>query len=68
MIQYIFERLNETSTWRGAISLITGLGVKLRPDLAESIISAGLALMGVINVVRKEKTNAPADTVAPKVS
>ena len=68
MIQYITDRLNEPSTWRGAISLITGLGVKLRPDLAESIISAGLALMGVINVVRKEKANAPAAPVAPKVS
>ena len=67
MIQYITDRLNEPSTWRGAISLITGLGVKLRPDLAESIISAGLALMGILNVLRKEKTNAPADSVAPKV-
>ena len=68
MIKYISERLNEPSTWRGVISLITGLGVKLRPDLAESIISAGLALMGVINVVRKEKTNATAAPVDPKVS
>jgi hypothetical protein len=68
MIQYITERLNEPSTWRGVISLITGLGVKLRPDLAESIISAGLALMGVINVVRKEKTNVTAAPVDSKVS
>lgn len=68
MIQYILERLNETSTWRGVISLLTGLGVKLRPDLAEAIISAGLALMGVINIGRKEKTNATADSVDPKVS
>ena len=63
MIQYILERFNETSTWRGAISLITGLGVKIRPDLAESIISAGFALMGIINVLRKEKTNASTDPV-----
>jgi len=68
MLDYILERFNETSTWRGIISLITGLGVKLRPDLAESIISAGLALMGVINVVRKEKANVSAGAVAPKVS
>jgi len=65
MIQYIIERLNETSTWRGIISLLTGLGVKLRPDMAESIISAGLAAVGVINVFRKEKNAASA--VAPKV-
>ena len=65
MIKYILERLNETSTWRGGISILTGLGVKLRPDLAESIISAGLALMGMVNVLRKEKDATSA--VAPKV-
>jgi len=68
MIQYILERLNETSTWRGIISLLTGLGVKLRPDMAEAIISAGLALMGVINIGRKEKTNVTATPVDSKVS
>lgn len=67
MIKYISERLNEPSTWRGIISLLTGLGVKLRPDMAEAIISAGLALMGVINIGRKEKSNDAAATVAPKV-
>ena len=67
MIKYITERLSEPSTWRGLISLATGLGVKLRPDMAEAIISAGLALMGVINVGRKEKTNDAAAAVAPKV-
>jgi len=67
MIQYILERLNETSTWRGIISLLTGLGVKLRPDMAEAIISAGLALMGIINIGRKEKTNDAAAPVASKI-
>jgi hypothetical protein len=63
MIQYILNRLNETSTWRGIISILTGLGVKLRPDLAEAIISAGLSLIGIINILRKEKPNAPAASV-----
>lgn len=58
MITYILNRLNETSTWRGIIGILTGLGVKLRPDLAEAIISAGMAAIGVINVLRKEKPNA----------
>jgi hypothetical protein len=60
MIQYILERLNETSTWRGAIGILTGLGVKLRPDLAEAIVSAGMSAMGLINIFRKEKNAAPA--------
>jgi hypothetical protein len=66
MIQYILERLNETSTWRGLLAILTGLGIKLRPDLAEAIISAGMAAMGLINIFRKEKNAAPAvDTQNP---
>jgi hypothetical protein len=68
MIQYISERLNETSTWRGLISILTGLGIKLRPDLAEAIVSTGLALMGLINVARKEKAKDAAPTVNTQVS
>jgi len=63
-MKYILERLSEPSTWRGLISVLTALGVKLRPDLAEAIISAGLGAMGVINVVRKEKDATPTPPVA----
>jgi F0F1-type ATP synthase assembly protein I len=67
MIGYILDRLNETSTWRGVIGVLTGLGVKVRPDLAESIIAAGIALMGIINIFRKEKSVSAAsvDTQKP---
>lgn len=59
-MKYLFDRLNEPSTWRGLISVLTALGVKLRPDLSEAIITAGLALMGIINIFRKENgTPAP---------
>jgi len=50
------EMLNEPSTWRGLISLITAAGVVISPDQMESIIAAGLAIMGAINVFRKEKS------------
>lgn len=54
-MKYILDRLSEPSTWRGILSLLTALGVKLRPDLAEAIISGGLSAMGLINILRKEK-------------
>lgn len=57
-MKYLLDRLSEPSTWRGIISLLTALGVKLRPDLTDAIVSAGLGAMGVINVVRKEKSDA----------
>lgn len=54
-MKYILDRLSEPSTWRGIISMITALGVKLRPDLMDAIMTAGLGAMGVINIFRKEK-------------
>lgn len=64
-MKYILDRLSEPSTWRGVISVITALGIKLRPDLMEAIMTAGLGAMGVINVFRKEK-DAPADPSVTK--
>lgn len=55
IISVIFERLTENSTWRGLILLSTALGLRLEPELQTQIISAGLALVGVINVIRKGK-------------
>jgi len=63
-MKYLLDRLSEPSTWRGIISMLTALGVKLRPDLAEAIISGGLSAMGLINVIRKEKDAAGTGTGA----
>ena len=52
---YLLERLNEPSTWRGILGMLTAVGVKLRPDMMEAIISAGMSAMALINIVRKEK-------------
>lgn len=54
-MDWIIDRLQEPSTWRGIISLITAAGVAISPDLAAAIIAVGLAGMGLINVIRKEK-------------
>ena len=51
---YILDRLKEPSTWRGILAMITAVGVKLHPELQEAIISAGLALIGMVNIFRKE--------------
>lgn len=54
-VNILLERLSENSTWRGIILVLTAVGVKLDPSLQESILAAGLALVGLINVVRKGK-------------
>jgi len=52
---YLLDRLSENSTWRGLILVATALGVRMEPDLQNQIVAAGLGLVGVINVLRKEK-------------
>lgn len=53
IVNVIIERLGENSTWRGFILLGTALGLRLEPELANQIIASGLALVGLINVIRK---------------
>lgn len=52
---YLIERLSEPSTWRGLTALGIALGIKLHPAMQEAIISAGLAIIGLINILRKER-------------
>jgi hypothetical protein len=55
ILNILLERLTENSTWRGIILLGTAVGLRLEPELQAQIIAAGLALVGVINVIRKGK-------------
>ena len=52
---YLLDRLSENSTWRGLILVATALGVRMEPELQNQIVATGLSLVGVINVLRKEK-------------
>jgi hypothetical protein len=55
MKQYILERAKEPSTWRGLILLLTAIGVPVAPAMADAIVSAGLAIAGLIGVVSPDK-------------
>lgn len=55
IVNIVLERLSENSTWRGIILVATAVGLKLDPELQNAILSAGLGLIGLINVVRKGK-------------
>lgn len=58
LVSWALNRLAENSTWRGIILLLTAAGVAISPEQAAAITSAGLALVGLINVIRKAP-NAP---------
>jgi len=61
MFAYIIDRLKEASTWRGIIGLLTAAGVTISPEMIEQIVAAGLAVMGIIGMVFKDKAGG-ADT------
>jgi hypothetical protein len=53
ILDTILHHLGQNSTWRGIILLATSCGVALTPSHQEAIVAAGLALVGLINVLRK---------------
>lgn len=55
MKQYLIDRAKEASTWRGIIMLLTAVGVPVAPEMANAIVSVGLALAGLVGVVTPDK-------------
>lgn len=54
VLQFILNRLNEASTWRGIILLATSALSFINPKQAQETIGVGIALVGVINIFLKE--------------
>jgi hypothetical protein len=52
-MKFIIDRLKEPSTYRGAVLLLTALGVSVNPELVAPITSAGIALAGLLGVFTK---------------
>ena len=53
MIQYFLDRSKEPSSWRGAVFLLTSAGIGIAPELGNAIITAGVAVAGLIGVITK---------------
>lgn len=50
MLKYIIARLSEASTWRGLAMLVTMVGIKMSPEQANAIMTAGLSVVGALGV------------------
>ena len=48
-------KLNQPSTWRGLISLLSGLGIALSPELVGHIVALAVSAFGIVEIVRSEK-------------
>lgn len=53
-MKYVIERLQEASTWRGFILLLTSLGVGIAPEMITPIVTAGTGLAGLVGVFSKD--------------
>lgn len=50
-LKFVLARAVEPSSWRGAIFILSSLGVVLRPEVSAAIIAAGMAVSGLIGVL-----------------
>jgi hypothetical protein len=55
MIDYIIARLKEPSTYAGIATVLALVGWKLSPELMGAIASAGIAVIALIEIIRREK-------------
>jgi hypothetical protein len=53
-VQYVLTKLQEPSTWRGLIAILTLVGVHFAPDQTNAIITAGVALVSAVEIFRTE--------------
>lgn len=58
ILKWLAQRLKERNTWLGIASLLSAVGVVLEPALKEAIISAGVAVGGLILVITKDEPKA----------
>lgn len=50
IVKTILEYFLHDSTWKGLIAIATAAGVYLSPELQGAIVTAGLGLIGLVNV------------------
>ena len=55
MIDFIKDRLGEASTWRGLVAILTAAGISISPEQTTAIVSAGLAVIGLVGVFTKDQ-------------
>lgn len=49
--RFVIARLREASTYRGAMLILTALGVAFKPEVGEAIVVFGMGLAGLLGVL-----------------
>jgi hypothetical protein len=53
-MNYLIERARERSTWAGLIAVLSGVGIGIRPELADSIVAIGVAVGGLLFALTRD--------------
>lgn len=61
-MSWLIARLKEPSTWRGIVWLLTVAGISLKPDQVEAIITAGIAIAGLLGVFTRDSSTTDSQT------
>lgn len=56
---WIKERFTEPSTYQGVVAIASAVGATISPELWEAIATFAVGLIGLIQVIKKEKQEAP---------
>lgn len=59
MSKWMMERLQEPSTWRGIVAFVAGtgvLGAQVSPELTNAIVGVGLAVIGLLGILTRDKS------------
>ncbi len=60
-MNWFLNQLRQASTWRGLVWLLTVFGLALKPDQAEAIVTAGMALAGLLGVFLSDDRSHPVE-------
>lgn len=50
-MNWLLDRLKEKSTWRGIFAALTALGVAVAPEVQTAVITVGIALIGLVEII-----------------
>lgn len=65
MLDLIFAKLREPSTWRGLAIVLGACGITVAPAMVDMITLAVTGVVGVIEIVRADSHESPNQTQVP---
>lgn len=56
ILEVVLNYLTQESTYVGLTAILTAIGITLKPELAQAIVTCALGVFGLIKVIVNERT------------